>query len=242
MPTSRKRPSRKDLARHPDRRALALLALLIVLPYWKLATLSGVMVTDDVGASDLMNEGFPYRYAIGAALRHGELPTWLPDIYGGMPLLARAEAGVCYPPNLLLYGVLPPYPALDISILLTLVITGAGMYLYARQIGAASAGALIAGLSFSFSGFIVGHLKHLSMAATAAWMPVALWLLERALAEKDPRRQAKGFAVSAWWSAHSTCAGISRSPTTRLSSMSRISLLASLPRTCGGPCPAARCG
>jgi hypothetical protein len=91
-------------------------------------------------------------------------------------LLARAEAGVCYPPNLLLYGILPPYPALDISILLTLVITGAGMYLYARQIGAARAGALIAGLSFSFSGFMVDHLKHLSMAATAAWMLVALWL------------------------------------------------------------------
>ncbi|HYL05402.1 MAG TPA: hypothetical protein VE075_05150, partial [Thermoanaerobaculia bacterium] len=170
-----------------------LLAFLIVLPYWKLATLSGVVVTDDVGASDLMNEGFPYRYAIGAALRHGELPTWLPDIYGGMPLLARAEGGVCYPPNLLLYGALPPYAALDLSILLTLFIAGAGMYLYARQIGAARAGGLIAGLSFSFSGFMVGHMKHLSMAATAAWLPVALWLLERALAEKDPRRQSTGF-------------------------------------------------
>jgi len=193
MPPSRKRPpSRKHLAKHPHRAALALLAFLIVLPYWKLATLQGVMITDDVGASDIMNEGFPYRYAIGAALRHGELPTWLPDIYGGMPLLARAEAGVCYPPNLLLYGILPPYPALDVSILLTLFIAGAGTYLYARQIGAARAGALIAGLSFSFSGFMVGHMKHLSMAATAAWLPVALWLLERALAERDPRRQSTG--------------------------------------------------
>ena len=193
MPPSRKgTPSRKVVAKHPHRGALALLAFLIVLPYWQLATLRGVMVTDDIGSSDIMNEGFPYRYAIGAALRHGELPTWLPDIYGGMPLLARAEAGVCYPPNLLLYGILPPYPALDISILLTLVIAGAGMYLYARQIGASRAGALVAGLSFSFSGFIVGHLKHLSMAATAAWLPVALWLLERALTEKDPRRQSTG--------------------------------------------------
>jgi hypothetical protein len=194
MPPSRKAaaPSRKRAAGHPDRRALALLAFLIVLPYWRLATLRGVMVTDDVAASDLLNEGFPYRYAIGAALRHGELPTWLPDIYGGMPLLARAEAGVCYPPNLLLYGTLPPYPALDLSILLTLVIAGAGMYLYARQIGAARAGALIAGLSFAFCGFVVGHLKHLSMAAAAAWLPVALWLLERALVEKDRRRQSAG--------------------------------------------------
>jgi len=56
-----------------------------------------------------------------------------------MPLLARAEAGVCYPPNLLLYGILPPYPALDVSILLTLVIAGAGMYtlgqLHVRMLG-----------------------------------------------------------------------------------------------------------
>lgn len=197
MPPSRKvrAPSRKPVAKHPHRGALALLAFLIVLPYWKLATLCGVIVTDDIAASDIMNEGFPYRYAIGAALRHGELPTWLPDIYGGMPLLARAEAGVCYPPNLLLYGILPPYPALNLSILLTLVIAGVGMYLYTRQIGAARTGALIAGLSFSFSGFVVGHIKHLSMTATAAWLPVALWLLERAIVENDRRRQSTGLCA-----------------------------------------------
>jgi hypothetical protein len=55
MPPSRKgAPSRQHRAKHPHRGALALLAFLIVLPYWKLATLSGVMVTDDIGASDIM--------------------------------------------------------------------------------------------------------------------------------------------------------------------------------------------
>ena len=120
------------LKKFPSSLPIFFLVLMILVPFWKLATMQGYVITDDIFTSDIMNEGFPYRHYISEALKNGELPTWLPYIYGGMPLLARAEAGVCYPPNLILFGLLPPYVALNIVILLTLITAAVTMYFYAR--------------------------------------------------------------------------------------------------------------
>jgi membrane protein YfhO len=163
------------------------LILVVLIPYWKLTSMRGVVITDDIFASDMMNDEFPYRFYLGEALKSGQLPLWYPPVYGGFPLLARAEAGVCYPLNLLLFGLLPPYAALNIVILLTLLIAAGGMYLYAREIEAEPAAALIAGISFAYSGFMVSHLKHLSMVNTVCWFPLGLFFIERALRETGRR-------------------------------------------------------
>jgi hypothetical protein len=62
------------------RTALLLLLVAILVPYWKLTTMQGYVITDDVFTSDIMNESFPYREYLGAALKAGEAPTWLPHI------------------------------------------------------------------------------------------------------------------------------------------------------------------
>jgi len=141
----------------------------------------GVLITDDIGASDIMNDGFPYRWYLGQLLRAGELPLWYPPVYGGFPLLARAEAGICYPLNILFFGLLNPYTALNCVILLTVLTAAAGMYLYMREIGAGVRGALLAGAAFAYSGFMVSHLKHLSMVNAACWFPLGLLAIERGL-------------------------------------------------------------
>ena len=172
-------------SRHESVAALALIAVVIALSYWKLTTMQGVLITDDIFASDIMNDGFPYRFYTGEVLKAGELPLWYPPVYGGFPLLARAEAGVCYPPNLLLFWLLDPYVALNLVILLTIFTAGAGMYLYAREIGAGVHGSLLAGFAFAYSGFMVSHLKHLSMVNGACWFPLGLLALERALRDGE---------------------------------------------------------
>jgi hypothetical protein len=169
------------------RTALLLLLVAILVPYWKLTTMQGYVITDDVFTSDIMNESFPYREYLGAALKAGEAPTWLPHIYGGIPLLARAEAGVCSPFNLVLFGLFPPYFALNVIILLTLWTAAVAMFLYAREIGARIPGALIAALGFSYSGFMVSHIKHLSTIGTVCWYPLGLLVIERASRRKEPR-------------------------------------------------------
>ena len=175
------------LKKYPTGLPVLFLVLMIVLPYWKLTTMEGFIITDDIFTSDIMNEGFPYRHYISEALKNGELPTWLPYIYGGIPLLARAEAGVCYPLNLLLFGVLPPYVALNLVILLTLIAAALTMYFYARELEASVAGAVVAALGFSYSGFMVCHIKHLSMVGTVCWFPLGLLFIERAFKRSDPK-------------------------------------------------------
>jgi hypothetical protein len=176
-----------SLIKYPKLASVVFLVLMIILPYWKLTTMQGYVITDDVFTSDIMNDSFPYRYAIGEALKRGELPWWLPGIYGGMPLLARAEAGACYPVNLILFGLLPPYPALNLVILLTLITAALTMYFYVRELDAGLVGGLIAALTFAYSGFMVSHIKHLSTVGTVAWFPLGLLIIERAFQRSEPR-------------------------------------------------------
>jgi len=167
-----------------------MLALCVLLPYWKLTTMQGVLITDDIGASDIMNDGFPYRFYLGQSLGSGEFPLWYPPVYGGFPLVARAESGACYPLNLILFGLINPYAALNSVILLTLLAAAFGMYFYAREIGTGVHGSILAALAFAYSGFMVSHLKHLSMVNAACWFPLGLLAIERGLTAR--RRGATG--------------------------------------------------
>jgi hypothetical protein len=159
----------------------------VLAAFWKLATMKGLIIPDDLFGSDLMNENFPYRLSLGRALKAGQFPLWDRDIYGGFPLLARAESGVCYPFNLVMFGLFPPYVALNLMILLTLLTAGVGVYFYTREIGSCQLAAIFAAVAFAFCGYLVAHLKHLSMANAASWLPLALTLLERAVSRNHVR-------------------------------------------------------
>lgn len=169
------------LRKYPSSLPIFFLILVILVSYWKLTTMSGALITDDIFTSDIMNDAFPYRVYLGELLKSGHLPLWYPPVYGGFPLLARAEAGVAYPLNLLLFGLLSPYTALNLVILLTLIMAAVGMYLYAKELDAGVAGGLIAAISFAYSGFMVAHLKHLSTVNAACWLPLGLYFIERGM-------------------------------------------------------------
>ena len=167
--------------------AISFLTAIVLIAFWKLALMKGLLITDDIFASDIMNEGFPYRFSLSDALKSHHLPLWVREIYGGFPLLARAEAGICYPINIILFGLLSPYWALNIVILLTIVTAGVGMYLYTREIGSSFIGSIMSGVAFSFSGYLLSHLKHLSNVNAACWLPLGLFFLERAIKKNDYR-------------------------------------------------------
>ena len=181
-------------AKFQTRVAVAFIAAVILAAFWKLTLMKGLIITDDIFASDMMNENFPYRFSLGDALQSGHLPLWIREIYGGFPLLARSDAGICYPFNIILFGLFSPYVALNLTILLTIAIAGIGMYFYAREIGASHLAGIVAGIAFAFSGYLLSHLKHPSLANAACWLPVGLLLLERA-AKWNDRRSLLWFAV-----------------------------------------------
>ena len=171
----------------PPPRPLPWLLLLLALalsPLLPVLLGDGVFVLHDIWISDLLHAMLPYRAFLGDSLREGHFPLWMPGVWSGTPFLAQIETGALWPPGLLLYGLLDPFRALNLSFALDSLLAAGGSWVLARRVGRAPAGAALAGLVFAWQGFMVGHLRHPNMHAAAALLPWALWALEGLLRER----------------------------------------------------------
>ncbi|MGE0131038.1 MAG: YfhO family protein [Blastocatellales bacterium] len=127
------------------------------------------------------------RALAGQMLSDGQPPLWNPYIFGGMPLMASVVSGAFYPPNWL-FAILPAGLAMNVVVITTYHLALVGTYLYARRIGIERIGALIAGVAFTFGGFMIAHLAHTSRIAAAAWLPWVLLAIEN-IARADSLRK-----------------------------------------------------
>ncbi len=170
------------------------LAALVVLPALPLLTGQGLLVQHDIWISDLLHSQLPYKAFLGRQLAAGHLPLWMPDIFSGVPFLAQVEAGALYLPHWPLFALLDPYRALGLALLLDLVVAATGSFALTRRMGAHPAGALLAGLSFAWCGFMLTHGRHLNMHAAASLLPWIL-LVQQILLDSGGRRGGPTLAV-----------------------------------------------
>src|SRR5215831_3381914 len=132
-------------------------------------------------------QNFPMRALTGQMLLDGQLPLWNPYIFAGMPLMASLVAGAFYPPNWL-FAILPAGLAMNVLVITTYHLALVGTYLYARRIGVERLGALIAGVAFTFGGFMIAHLAQTHRITAAAWLPWVLLAVEN-IARADSLRK-----------------------------------------------------
>ncbi|MBC8044436.1 MAG: hypothetical protein IAF08_13440, partial [Rhizobacter sp.] len=76
-----------------------------------------VVATNDVGTNDLLYLNLPLRALYGEALKQGELLQWMPFKYGGFPVFAEGEGGFLHPFNLIVWFLLPPVSAMNLTII-----------------------------------------------------------------------------------------------------------------------------
>jgi hypothetical protein len=145
---------------------------------------------------------FGIRILIGELLAKGEGPFWNPYIFGGSPLLASLQPAALYPPTWI-FAFLSPRAAMNLMVITTYHLALVGTYLFARRIGLNRSGALVAGVAFTFGGYMVVHLGHTSRIATAAWLP---WIL-LAIEELYQRARWRWIALGAFFLALQTFAG-----------------------------------
>ena len=92
-----------------------------------------------------------YQEWLSATFGRGAIPTWLPHVYGGLPWFANP--GMTWYPFRFLADLLLPatriFPAIYV---LQTTVAGFGAYLLARELGSRRWIALVAGLSFQFTG------------------------------------------------------------------------------------------
>jgi hypothetical protein len=118
---------------------------------------------------------------LSSSLRAGRLPVWN-DLWGyGFPGVAESQMGVYYPPHVILYWIFPTELAYTFSLVSHTIWGTLGVFWFARRLGVSALGSLLAGFSFSASGFFVIHIPHPWGYTTASWMPwawgQAWWLL-----------------------------------------------------------------
>ncbi|MBI4495270.1 MAG: YfhO family protein [Chloroflexi bacterium] len=164
------------------------LALLPLLYFWRLfAPNPADQVT--VVEGDFSQEYFPVLVTAARALREGALPLWNPYSNGGQPLLADPQSALLYPPTWwALRGIHgfdgDSFLALERLIPLHFALAGVLTYALGRALIGARVGALVAALTFTYSGFMTSYpVQQLPILRTVVWFPLqvlGLWLaLER---------------------------------------------------------------
>jgi hypothetical protein len=123
---------------------------------------------------------YPWHALVADAIRAGHLPLWTDLLGNGTPLLANHQSAVFYPPNLV-YLLAPVERAMGYSVVLHLALAGLFAYAWGRTVGLSPFGGAITGLSFMFSGFLVGRTQFITIVNGAAWLPLIFLLTERLL-------------------------------------------------------------
>ncbi|MCL6432184.1 MAG: hypothetical protein K6V36_15215, partial [Anaerolineae bacterium] len=136
---------------------------------------------------DYVEQHYPMRSFIARELRGGRLPLWDPYTYGGEAVAAESLFELYYPPGLwqVLFPRLP-FLALEVEAIAHLSLAGVFTFLFVRRLTGASGAGLIAGTAFELGGFLTSYpMLQLVILEVAAWTPVSLWLVERALARRS---------------------------------------------------------
>ena len=180
--------SRRELAA-----TVAIFALLFLVPAWP--WLSGAVTIP----YDAKSTFYPPVAFMARAFASGQSPFWMPEAFAGWPNIADPQSMLASPLHVLLAVVsaAPGFQATDAVAFAYLFLGGIGIILYFRDRGWHAAGALVAALAFAFGGSASGRLQHIGQVISLAYLPIALFLLARALDRSSWRYGALAGAAAA---------------------------------------------
>ena len=156
---------------------VAIFALCFLVPAWP--WLSGAVTIP----YDAKSTFLPPVQFMARAFASGESPFWTPNVFAGWPNIADPQSMLASPLHVLLAlaSQAPSLRANDGVTFAYLFLGGLGIILYFRDRGWHAAGALVAALAFAFGGSASARLQHTGQVISLAYLPVAIWLLSRAL-------------------------------------------------------------
>ncbi len=125
----------------------------------------------------------PQLQFLARSLHAGESPFWTPNVFSGQPQIADPQSLIFSPPFLLLalFNAAPSLRATDAATFGALFAGGVGVILFFRDRNWHWGGAAIAALVFAFGGSAAWRVQHIGQILSLAYLPLALWLLDRAL-------------------------------------------------------------
>jgi hypothetical protein len=162
-----------------------------------------VGITPHVGTNDNTDLQIPYRAALQQSLKQLQLPLWEPRISAGFPLLAEGQIGAFHPLNILSALLpVPAYYSVSLNIILTIIISSIGMYLFALNWLSKTDNpnkkdyAIFSALIWSYCGFNLNHFAHLNNINVLSMLPWQLLLIDKLQSEKFKLYLVPAFATT----------------------------------------------
>jgi hypothetical protein len=199
---------RSDLDRASERRFLSLAAVLfgvlVLINYWPVflgqVPLPAHVVTQfpawgdfnagepwqpvaDIG--DLVDYFYPFNAFSAEQIRRGTIPLWNPYVMSGMPFQAEPQTALFYPLHALYYVFSTP-TAWAFALILRMFLGAMFMTLLARAVGCTRAGAIVSGIVFAYSGFMVAW-QGAVMGDAVMWLPLMCYAVLRLHARRSRR-------------------------------------------------------
>lgn len=157
--------------RRQGRPDLAVLAAALLLWAWVCVPAIGGWRTFYL--RDVSTTHLPLKAFGAAELREGRIPAFNPTWGLGQPFRGNPNVLAFYPGNVF-YLVLPFWSAFNLHYALHWLIAFATMTALARGLGQGRAGALMAGLTWAGSGWMLSALTFYNTLTVAAWWPLVL--------------------------------------------------------------------
>ena len=155
---------------------------------------SALFFVDLFGERDLLTERdlgpyfIPPRFFWVESIKHGNFPLWNPYQFSGHPFFANPQHGMLYPFNGLFF-LLPFDVAFNAIIILHFFLGGLFTYLLLKDLKVNSTGALISGLIFMLSGYLLSVHSLLTILLSSIWTPLIMMFFRRAIIEKGLKNE-----------------------------------------------------
>ena len=159
--------------------AILLLPLFSFIFLYKILFLGQILTPQDSGQGDITHYAYPVLDFYSRALHQGHFPLWIDTIATGHPITAEGQIGAFFPPNLLLYSLLPTYLAFNLSYLLAFLIASYGMYLYCRFLKLKALPSLLGAITFSYSFVFISHMLTINVLQSIAFLPILVLFGEK---------------------------------------------------------------
>ncbi|MCB0209428.1 MAG: YfhO family protein [Anaerolineae bacterium] len=163
--------------------------VLVVLFYWRILT-PNLVDRQSFPPGDFHAQFWAFTTFEVRELSAGRLPLWNPYTFAGAPFWADVQSAVFYPPSLLTILLSGPWGfslfALEIEAIAHFWLAAVCMYLFIRALTHNRAAAFIAGVTFTFSGYLTGYpSQQLAVLEADVWLPLVLYFIYRAHQAKN---------------------------------------------------------
>jgi hypothetical protein len=177
---------RSRVPRIPSRIRPIVVSCAIIAAIWLIALLQWI-VADSVVPWDSKNQSSAFFRFLANALHSGATPFWNPYHYGGHPSVADPQS-LIFAPAFFVWAWFDPDPsirAFDILVYAHLLAGALAIAAIGWRAGWPVAACVLAACIFMFGGAASGRLQHTGMILSYALFPVALLLLQLALARRS---------------------------------------------------------